>query len=113
MVVDEHSESVKPTRFSYKIARFIEAGIFGVGLAYLAGRVERIAFPDIHPKVFMSMATLVASLGVVMAFLGRQVIADIEAKLRIRFHLSETLAPFFGHKLESTYRVLKSTTRVS
>ncbi|MGA3056295.1 MAG: hypothetical protein ABSD63_18965 [Candidatus Korobacteraceae bacterium] len=110
VVVDGDSESVKPTKFSSKISKGIELTVFAIGLGYVAGKIEHI-FPDVQTKTFLSTATLIGALGVIFGFLTRSLIADIEAKLRLRIHLSETLAPFFGHKLESTVRVLKGTTR--
>jgi hypothetical protein len=94
------------TKFSTKIARTIEVVIFMYAMGFVAGKLGDLMFPTLHPKS-LSLGVLFGGLGLILAFLGHKILGELEIKLKLHLHLSDRIAPFFGHKLDSTFRSLR------
>jgi hypothetical protein len=55
----------------------------------------------------VSVGFVAGAAGVLLAFVLHQLRDDIQGKIKARLNLSELLAPYFGHRLDYTIRVLK------
>jgi hypothetical protein len=89
------------------ISRGLEVLMVVYVLAYVSARIsERLSkiIPSTHS---VSVTTIAAAIGVLLMFLVHSIKDDIETKIRTRLNLAEALAPYFGHRLDYTIRVLK------
>jgi len=89
------------------ISHILEYVILVYALADVAVRIsERLTrlIPNTHS---VSLETLAAGVGILLVLILHQVRDDIQEKIRARINLKNVLAPYFGHRLDYTIRVLK------
>src|SRR5260370_838898 len=100
-------ECVKPrvSAAGRAIANFFEVFtvvyIIGRLAGPLAGKLEHLIPGPV------ALTTLVGSLGALLMLLVHWLRNDIQQKISSHINLTDTLAPFFGHKLDNTFRVLR------
>jgi hypothetical protein len=79
----------------------------------LAGRIGVIVDKALPHKYSTATNTIIGAVGVLLVLILHWIRDDIERKIRAQIHLSDTLAPYFGHRLERAGRILKGSVRVS
>jgi H+/Cl- antiporter ClcA len=106
-------ETVTPSRPGKIIAGFVELLVAVYTIGYLAGRIgDHISksIPDSHS---VSLGTLTGAVAVFLMLTLHWIREDIEKKIRARLNLVDVLAPYFGHRLDYTVRVLKGSVRAA
>jgi hypothetical protein len=104
IVVVEETRPRVP-RSSKIIATVIEAFVVVYMLGLAAGRVANI-LSHVPPTKVVSIATLAGALGALFSYLLHSVVTEVQKKIQTHLNLSDKLAPYFGRKLDSTFRVL-------
>ena len=102
-----------PSPSGMRVARFIEALVAIYGIGWFAAFLSDRLFKAIPSKHFSSATVLAASLAVFLLMLLHWIRADLEQKFRTHLHLADTLAPYFGKRLDTASRVLRGTARAS
>jgi hypothetical protein len=106
-VVIEQRKPAKTTKAGRTIAYLFEFAFVVLVLARIAGYIglhlEKL-IPAVHS---VSLTTLAAAIGIVLTLLLDTVRNDILSRVRGRIKLVELLAPYFGHRLDNTIRVLR------
>jgi hypothetical protein len=105
-VIVERKTTV-PSRPGIVISHVLEFFIVVYVLSNVAGRIVERLLKIVPATHSVSLSTLAGAVGVVLAFVLHSVRDDIEKKLKAHLNLSEVLAPYFGHRLDYTIRVLK------
>lgn len=104
--------TVKVPRTGIVISSGIEGFIVVWVIGYaVSGLVRLMPHLPVGPR-HVSVA-LVGSLGAVLMLVIHWIRQDIEAKIKKHFHLADALAPFFGRKLDSAFRVVRGAVRAS
>lgn len=93
--------------FGKFVAFVIEAAIYVYAVGFIAGHLGG-TLSHFHPFRSVSLTTLAGALGAVILWVGHSLLNDLQLLLKKRLNLAEKLAPFFGHKVEETYRALRS-----
>jgi hypothetical protein len=76
-------------------------------LAYMAGYISDHLTKVIPATRSVSIEVVAGAIGAVLVLILHQLRNDIQEKIKARINLSELLAPYFGHRLDYTIRVLK------
>ena len=97
----------EPLRVS-RVARFIGSLLEFGGFAVIGGGIGRLAQVLVPHKEAASIATLAGLLGAVLVFLFNQHLHRAIGALQKWFRFGERIAPYFGHRIENAYRVLRS-----
>lgn len=102
-------ERVQPTvsKTGRFIAGLLEATIAVFVIGWIAAALSH-AFDHLmpHPSS-LTLTRITGALGAVLMLLGNMLRDDIQQKIRAHLNLSGIAAPFFGHKLEETFRTLR------
>lgn len=105
VIVERGAET--PSKVGKTISRVIEFVVVFYALAYAAGSVGERLSRIIPPTRSVSVATLAGAVGILLVYIVNSIRNDIESRIRARINLAEMLAPYFGHRLDYTIRVLK------
>lgn len=105
VIVEQTPATSRPT--GKLIASLIEWTLLVYSLAYIAGIVSDRLTKFVPATRSVSIGTIAGAVGVLLALVLHSLRDDIERKLRSRIDLAELLAPYFGHRLDYTIRVLK------
>ncbi len=101
---------VSLNKTSRSVAKLMESALFvvlmGIGAKLIGQGVSHIT----QQKV-VSLVTVVGLLGSLLGYVGHATLQQFRKKLQEHFKVSERLAPYVGHKLHSTLRILKGVTR--
>ncbi len=89
------------------ISHVFELLVVVYALAHAAAYITDHLTKIIPATRSVSLGTIAAAIGVLLAFVMHQLRDDIEQKIRAHINLSELLAPYFGHRIDRTIRVLK------
>jgi hypothetical protein len=89
------------------ISHILELTIAVYTLGYLAGHIGERLTKLIPSTRSLSINTLTGAIGVLLAVVLNMFRAEIESKIRSHVNLADILAPYFGHRIEHTLRVLK------
>jgi hypothetical protein len=111
IVIAERVDPVVPVAGKH-IARFFEI----VAIVYVIGLVagplgDRLG--HLIPARTVGMTSVVGAVGALLMLIVNWLRADIEHNIRLHINLGNTLAPFFGRRLDNTFRILGGSTRVS
>jgi hypothetical protein len=104
-VIQEHIEPPPPSVTGRRIAYLIQVA-FAI---YIIGRVSGPIGKELIlllPGHAVSL-TVAGGTGALLMWTIDWLRNDIQTKLRLHLNLDDKLAPFFGHKLENVFRVLK------
>jgi MFS family permease len=88
------------------IAWLFEAFIFLYVVGFVAGHLGTM-ISRYPPTKAISVGTLIGALGAVLYWLAHNLTLQIQMLLKRRLNLADRLAPYFGHKLDETYRAMK------
>jgi uncharacterized membrane protein YeaQ/YmgE (transglycosylase-associated protein family) len=105
VVIDEASLPA-PSRFGKVISTIMEDGLLIVLIGILAGKIGSALY-HAAPGKSLSIATIAGALGALFAWIFHSFMNDLKLRLKSQINLSEKLAPYFGHKLDATYRLLR------
>jgi len=61
----------------------------------------------LHSKVELSVSTLTALVSGLAAIIGQRLLDEANHKLLLQLKIGQRLAPYFGHRLERSYKILK------
>ena len=106
IVVINEASIPSPSRFGKVISVVIEDGLLIVAIGILAGKIGS-ALHHAVPGKSLSIATIAGALGALFAWMFHRFMNDLKIRLKSQINLSEKLAPYFGHKLDATYRLLR------
>lgn len=99
----------QPTRFSGAIAWLIEVAALGIVVilgASVVNAIVDILFPADQPSFLSRVVIGAASLS--LTGVGIYYLHKLNHKIQLRLRIAEKVEPYFGHKLEESYRILKS-----
>jgi hypothetical protein len=96
-----------------RIAGLLEGIVAIYTIGYIASLIGDKVFNVFPGKHSMSVTVLVGSVAALLTLMVHWVRQDLEEKLRTHFHLRDTLAPYFGKRLDSASRVLRGSVRAS
>jgi hypothetical protein len=105
-VIAEH-HTPTTSRAGRTISNILEVLVAIYTLGYAAGYISEHLNKLMPSTRSFSMNTLTGGIGVLLAIVLNSFRDDIEKKIRARINLAEILAPYFGHRLDHTFRVLK------
>ena len=105
-VIFVEEKQLEPSRISRAIGAFIGGFILITAVGYIVRLLGHLVSPG-NTAVSVSRTTLAAIVGgLLYIFFDRQIHSWIDS-VQVRFRITDRLAPFFGHKLEETFRILK------
>lgn len=99
----------QPTRFSRFGAGLVQALALGLVAVMGHGAVKILAdviSSGAAVSVFAKVASYVAGFAIFVA--GGFYVHRLNSRIELRMKIAERLAPYFGHKLEETYKILKA-----
>lgn len=106
-------DNTSPSAAGHRVARLIEAtiGVYTIGklAAFIGDRLIKV-IPD---KQFTSTTVLAGCVAALLLVIFSWIRQDLEEKFRAHLHLADTLAPYFGKRLENASRVLRGSARAS
>jgi hypothetical protein len=86
----------------------IEFAVCFLAIGLLAGYLGTALFGRLHHATSaISLTTVVGTLGALLWWFGHNVLVKIQGLAQRKLNLAEKLAPFFGHKIEETYRAIR------
>lgn len=100
--VSEPSEP--PPKISLAIIAALEALVFAFIFGYLSAFLAKLVLPE---KPVASVGVIGGAAVLVLRVLGDRHLHSLGAKVKLRLRIGERLAPYFGRRMERTYRVLK------
>jgi hypothetical protein len=89
------------------ISHILELVLVVYVLAYAAAYAVDHLMKMIPAARSLSAEIVAGGIGALLAIVLHQFRDDIQARIKARLNLSELLAPYFGHRLDYTIRVLK------
>ncbi|MGD0155073.1 MAG: hypothetical protein ABSB50_03180 [Terracidiphilus sp.] len=90
------------------IARLLEVGIVIVIIGWISVPMSTLLQHLIPKHLSGSLPTIAGAVGALLMFVLNWLREDIERNIKEHFTFGETFAQFFGHKLDDTFRTLKS-----
>jgi len=88
------------------ISQFFEVFVAVYVISYIAGPLAR-EIDKLIPNRSVAMTTIAAAVGAIFMYIVDWLRADLQLKISSRVNLTDKLAPFFGHRLDNTFRVLR------
>jgi hypothetical protein len=105
-VIVERKPAVPVSGFSKLIAFVIEAAILVSAVGFIAGRLGAF-ISHMHPVKAVSTFTVVGVVSALLLWITEQFIARFQLFLKVKLNIADKLAPYFGHKLDETYRIIR------
>jgi hypothetical protein len=105
VIAEHHAPTTSPA--GRAISNILEVLIAIYTLGYAAGYISEHLTKLIPSTRSVSINTLTGAIGVLLVLVLNSFRDDIEKKIRARINLADILAPYFGHRLDHTFRVLK------
>lgn len=100
-------ESITPEpKTSRAISNTIEITVVAMVAGYGSGKIL-YALHTLTGKPSVYSATLTGAVAVLLFIVYEMLTGHLQALLKQKLALGERLAPFFGHKLDETFRVLR------
>jgi hypothetical protein len=110
--VFEEKTEPKVSATGYRIASLLIASITIYVAAHLASPIAK-GIEHLFPGKAIAMTVLSGGVGALLMWLVDSLRNDFLQSLRTHVRLEERLAPFFGHRLEYVFRVLRGSTHAS
>jgi hypothetical protein len=109
IVIAERAEPAIPVagrRISRLIEGFVIVSIVGPIAAFAGLQLDHLI-----PRGSVTLTTIAGTVGVFLGLAVNWLRTDIERNISSHVNLADALAPFFGHRLDETFRILKGSTR--
>ncbi len=94
---------LRVSRVSKAIGGFIEALVLVLVAGYAGSSIAGL-FPK---QTGFSVGTLAGITAALLSLFGIQLSNNLNRKLQLHLKIGQQIAPYFGHRLEQTYRTLK------
>jgi hypothetical protein len=93
------------TSISRHIGRLFE----GLLLTFAGGIVGEVAWKSLASKnlIHVSVGMTIGITSAISVWIGHALLNRLNEKVRFKLKIGERLAPYFGHRLYETYRILK------
>lgn len=105
IVFVSEAEPLPPPQVSRYIARVIEGTVAAVFIGFSAARIVEFVTHAIG-RVSVSI-TAVGVTGALLFWIWHQLLGVLQTRAQGFLKLEEKIAPFFGHKMNTAYRILK------
>ena len=105
IVIRERIEPTVPVAGKH-IARFFEI----IVVVYVIGRIAGplgYKLGHLIPARTLAMTSVAGALGALMMLMVDWLRTDIQQKISLHINLGNTLAPFFGRRLDNMFRILR------
>jgi len=105
IVIVAEAEPVPPSQVSRYIARVIEGTVGAIFIGFGAARiVEFVTHAIGRPSVSI---TAVGATGALLFWIWHQLLGVLQTRVQGFLKFEEKIAPFFGHKINTAYRILR------
>jgi hypothetical protein len=105
VIVEEQKTSI--SNASRRIARFIEVILVSYAAGFGMTKIWDVSARFFSGKHSVSVAALMSAVAILSYLAVEAINGQFQATLRQRLDIADKLAPYFGHKLDETFRVLR------